>query len=59
MCHHSQVNDSVCDILQSFICVYLDDLLSFLPHNMEERMQRIRLVLQRVKNKIIHESRKM
>lgn len=55
MCHHSQVNDPLRDISSVCFCV----MLSFFSHNMEERMEHIRLVLQEVKNKIIHESRKM
>lgn len=39
-------------------CSFLDDALIF-SHNMDERMEHIRLVLQRVKNKNIHESRRM
>lgn len=45
-------------IFQSHSSVSFWKMLSFFSHNMEERMEHIRLVLQRVKKKIIHESRK-
>lgn len=62
-CHSSDcnalVNDSLRDISRQFIFLYLDDTPIFSSHNMEEHTQHVRLELQRVKNKVIHESRKM
>lgn len=41
------LNDALCDMLNCFIFVYVDNILIFFQ-NMEEHVQHVRLVLQRL-----------